>query len=117
MITAPSMSKFKETLDKALRHMVGFFGCPVQDQVLDSMFQLGVFYDSMKESEEQTGCYWPRWFAAFGYQQNTSVSPQENSSFAVWEDNPTEGMEGVGSPHYMPREAPPGRQWTLLIPE
>lgn len=92
---------------------MGFFGCPVQGQVLDSMilmdpFQLSIFYDSVKESEEQTG-YWPRWFSAFGHQQNTSVPAQENLPLAAWEeDSPTEGMEGAGSPHYTPTEAPPG---------
>lgn len=32
VVTAPSLTEFKECLDKALRHKVWFLGCPVQGQ-------------------------------------------------------------------------------------
>lgn len=49
---APSLTEFKEHLDNALRHRVGFRACPAQDQELDWMipvgpFQLWIFYDSV----------------------------------------------------------------------
>lgn len=51
VVTAPSLPEFKKSLDKAVRHMMWFSGCPVQGQELDSMifvgpFQLRIFCDS-----------------------------------------------------------------------
>lgn len=44
VVMAPRLPELKDCLDNILRHMVGFWGCPVQGQELDLMI---TFYDSL----------------------------------------------------------------------
>lgn len=39
VVTAPNLPEFRECLDKFLRHMVGFLGCPVKARELGDPFE------------------------------------------------------------------------------
>lgn len=42
-VAAPRLGELRKRLDQALRHVLGFSGCPAQDQQSDSMILSGPF--------------------------------------------------------------------------
>lgn len=59
MVMAPRLTESKKYLDSTRRHRVGFLGCSVQGQELDSMILVGPFQLSLFcDFENAQKCLW-----------------------------------------------------------